>query len=337
MFGEILRHPRRRFLGGMLGGLAATALPRAAKSEPSAATGDLPTRVLGKTGARVTTIGLGGGRLSMLPEDAALRVVAAAFDAGINFFDNAHGYGDGRSEKIYGRALRGKRQKIFLATKSTERTRAGAERQLAESLRNLQTDYLDLWQIHSVARLEEVEQIFGPGGALEAFVAAKKAGKARFIGFTGHHDPEVHAAMLERFDFDTILMPLHAADPHYLSFELRVLARAAEKNLGITAMKVTGNSMLLRAITVEECLRYVLSLSVACAIMGCTTLGQLEDDWRVARSFVPLTSEERTALLAKTEGIKGPRLEDWKRNIEQPTAWKRETAPECVKQHCSEA
>jgi predicted aldo/keto reductase-like oxidoreductase len=126
--------------------------------------------------------------------------------------------------------------------------------------------------------------------------------------------------MVERYDFDTILMPLHAADPHYLSFEKRVLARAVEKNLGVTAMKVIGNAMLLRAITLEECLRYALSLPVACAIMGCTTLGQLEDNLRLARSFVPLTAQERTALLAKTESLKGPGLEDWKKNLERPAA-----------------
>lgn len=318
---------RRRFFGGMLGGLAAVSLPRSARSESSVPGGELPTRVLGKTGARVTIIGLGGARLPMLPDEAAVRLVEEAFEAGINFFDNARSYTDGRSERIYGRALRGKRQKIFLTTKTTERTHAGAERELGESLRHLQTDYLDLWQIHSVSSKEDVEQVFGPNGALEAFVRAKKEGKARFIGFTGHHDPEVHAAMLERYDFDTILMPLHAADPHYLSFEKRVLARAVEKNMGITAMKVTANAMLLREITADECLRYALSLPVTCAIMGCTTPGQLEDNVRVTRSFVPLTPEERTALLAKTERIKGPQLEDWKKNVERPTASRPEPTP----------
>jgi aryl-alcohol dehydrogenase-like predicted oxidoreductase len=312
-------HRRRGFLEGILGGMAAAAFPSAARSETPSPAADIPMRVLGKTGVRVTTIGLGGARLPMLSDDEAVRVVDAAYDAGINFFDNARSYTDGRSERVYGRALQGKRKNIFITSKTTERTNSGAERELEESLGHLKTDYLDLWQIHSVSTKDEVEQIFGPDGALEAFVRAKKAGKARFIGFTGHHDPEVHAAMLERFDFDTILMPLHAADPHYLSFEARVLARAAEKNMGITAMKVTGNAMLLRAVTVDECLRYVLSLPVACAIMGCTTVGQLEDDLRVARSFSPLSEEERKAILAKSERVKGPALEDWKKNTEGST------------------
>jgi len=318
MFRKESVHHRRGFLQGMLGGVAAAAFPSSLRSATRSATGDIPTRVLGKTGVRVTAIGLGGARLPMLSDDDAVRLVDAAYDAGINFFDTARSYTDGRSERVYGRALQGKRKRIFLTSKSTERSRAGAERELGETLGHLKTDYLDLWQIHGVSTMDEVEQIFGLDGALEAFVRAKKDGKARFIGFTGHHDPEVHMAMLDRFDFDTILMPLHPADPHYLSFEKRVLARAAEKNLGITAMKVTGNAMLLRAVTVDECLRYVLSLPVACAIMGCTTPGQLEDNLRVVRSFTPLNEEEKKAILTKSDRVKGPALEYWKKNVEGP-------------------
>ena len=316
MFGKRWVHHRRGFLRGFLGGAAAAALPRSLGGASGSSASDIPTRVLGKTGVRVTAIGLGGARLPMLSDDAAVRLVDAVYDAGINFFDTARSYTDGRSERIYGRALQGKRKKIFLTSKTTERSRAGAERELGETLGHLKTEYLDLWQIHGVSTMDEVEQIFGPDGALEAFVRAKKEGKARFIGFTGHHDPEIHVAMLEHFDFDTILMPLHPADPHYLSFEKRVLARAAEKNLGITAMKVTGNAMLLRALTVDECLRYVLSLPIACAIMGCTTPGQLDDNLRVVRSFSPLNEEEKKAILAKSDRVKGPALEYWKKHIE---------------------
>ena len=246
-------------------------------------------------------------------DDAGVRLVEAACDARINYFDTAHVYM--RSEKICGQALRGKRQKVLLATKTMNRTRAGAESQLAQSLHDLQTDYLDLWQIHRIQTKEEIERVFGPGGALEAFVRAKKEGKARFIGFTAVTDPEIHVAMLERYDFDTILMPLHAADPHYMSFEKGVLPRAVEKNIGIIAMKVFADAMLLRAITAEDCLRYALSLPVACAITGCTTLGQLQDHLRLARSFVPLTAEEKAALLTKTERLAGPQLEYWKKSI----------------------
>ncbi len=307
---------RRGFLRGILGGSAAAAFPVALASGAASSSGEIPTRALGKTGVRVTAIGLGGARLPMLADDDAVRLVDAAYDAGINFFDTARSYTDGRSERVYGRALQGKRKKVFLTSKSTERFRAGAERELGETLGHLKTDYLDLWQIHGVSTMDEVREIFGPGGALEAFVRARKEGKARFIGFTGHHDPEVHLAMLAGFEFDTILMPLHPADPHYLSFEKQVLARAAEKNLGITGMKVTGNAMLLRAVTVDECLRYVLSLPVSCAIMGCTTRGQLEDNLRVVRAFKPLSEEERKAILAKSDRVKGPALEYWKKNVE---------------------
>jgi aryl-alcohol dehydrogenase-like predicted oxidoreductase len=247
-------HPRRGFLSGVMGGLTAAALPRAGQSETSVGTGELPTRMLGKTGVRVTSIRLGCFRLGfMMPDDAAVRLVEEACDAGINYFDTADVYM--RSEKICGQALRGKRKEVFLATKTMNRARAGAEGQLAQSLHDLQTDYLDVWQIHRIQTQEEIERVFGPGGALEAFVRAKKEGKARFIGFTGVTDPEIHAAMLERYDFDTILMPLHAADPHYMSFEKGVLPRAVERNMGIIGMKVFADAMLLRAITSEDCLR----------------------------------------------------------------------------------
>lgn len=317
--------PRRRFLGEILGGLAVTALPSAARAEPAATTGELPMRVLGKTGVRVTAIGFGAWKFYMIPEDTALRLIDAAVDAGINYLDTAHDYFT--SETVCGRALRGKRQKVFLTTKTKERTRAGVERQLAESLRNLQTDYVDLYKMHVVSQKEEVEQIFGPNGAMEAFVQAKKEGKVRSIGFSGHFDPEVHAAMIGRYDFDAVLMPLNAADPHYVSFEKGALPRAVEKQMGIIAMKIFADAMLLRSITVDECLRYTLSLPVTCAIMGWTTSGQLEDNLRIARNFKPLTAEEKTALLAKTANINGPQLEYYKKPPARATASRIGPAP----------
>ncbi|MBI3666123.1 MAG: aldo/keto reductase, partial [Acidobacteria bacterium] len=222
-------------------------------------------------------------------------------------------YGDGFSESVYGKALGSNRKRIFLTTKSVERTKAGAEADLDASLKAYQTDYVDLWQIHSIAKLEDLEEIFAPGGALEAFVAAKKAGKARFIGFTGHHDPEVHARMLERFDFDTILMPLHCADPHYLSFEKRVLARAAEKGMGIQAMKTLANAKLLQSLTVDQCMSYALTLPIHAAVLGCTTPGQVDDAVRVAQAFQKLKPSQAEELVGRVKGIMGPDLEDWKR------------------------
>jgi predicted aldo/keto reductase-like oxidoreductase len=164
---------------------------------------------------------------------------------------------------------------------------------------------------------EEVDQIFAPGGAIEAFEAAKKAGKCRFIGFTGHHDPYIHLAMLKAYDrFDSILMPLHVADPGYLSFEKLVLPVAVERGMGIQGMKNFGNSKLMQSFSAKECLSYVLSLPISCTAIGCTTLGQLEDDVRFAQEFKPLSLEEMAQLRQRAQHIAGPYLEDWKRNTQ---------------------
>jgi predicted aldo/keto reductase-like oxidoreductase len=182
----------------------------------------------------------------------------------------------------------------------------------------MRLDYVDLWQIHMVGEKHEVEQIFAPGGAIEAFEAAKKAGKCRFIGFTGHHDPYVHLAMLKAYDkFDSILMPLHVADPGYLSFEKLVLPVATERGMGIQGMKNFGNSKLMQAFSAKECLSYVLSLPICCTAIGCTTIGQLEDDVRFAQQFKPLTPAEMSQLRQRAQSIAGPYLEDWKRNTQR--------------------
>src|ERR1051326_5932152 len=195
--------------------------------------GDIPKRVFGKTGEKLTIIGQAGGRFPLTTFEEAKAVTLRACELGINYFDCARIYWNGKSEEVYGAVLPPFRKNIFLTTKSPQRSRAGAESDLEKSLRALKTDYVDLWQIHQVGEMTEVEQIFAPGGAIEAFEAAKKAGKCRFIGFTGHRDPEVHLAMLKHYDkYDTILMPLNAADPAYLSFEKMVLPIAVERGMG---------------------------------------------------------------------------------------------------------
>ena len=159
--------------------------------------------------------------------------------------------------------------------------------------------------------MDEVEQIFAPGGAIEAFEAAKKAGKCRFIGFTGHHDPQVHLAMLKKYDkYDTILMPLNPADPSYLSFEKNVLPIAVERGMGIQGMKSTANSKLLQAISLKDCLSYVLSLPIHCLALGCTTIGQIEDDVRIAQQFKPLAEEQLAQI--REEGSEVQRTTNWK-------------------------
>jgi len=292
-------------------------MDRPANAKP----GGIPKRVFGKTGERLTIIGQAGGRFPMCTFDEAKAITQRAYELGVNYFDTARIYWSGKSEEVYGAVLPPFRKQIFLTTKSPERSRQGAEADLDKSLRALKTDYVDLWQIHQVNEMYEVRQIFAPGGAIEAFEAAKKAGKCRFIGFTGHHDPAVHLAMLKAYEkYDTILMPLNPADPSYLSFEKHVLPIAVRRGMGIQAMKSTGNAKLLQGIHLRDCISYVLSLPVHCLALGCTTIGQLEDDVRIAQQFKPL-SESQMAELRKTGAqYKGPQTEDWKRNVQTASA-----------------
>jgi predicted aldo/keto reductase-like oxidoreductase len=299
-----------------------TALTWGAVANPSPIKpGDVPKRVFGKTGEQLTIIGQAGGRFPLCTFEDAKAITMRAYELGINYFDTARIYWDGRSEEVYGAVLPPFRKSIFLTTKSPQRTRQGAEKDLEASLRALRTDHVDLWQIHQVGSMEEVEQIFAPGGAIEAFEAAKKAGKCRFIGFTGHHDPQVHLAMLKKYDrYDTILMPLNPADPGYLSFEKTVLPVAVERGMGIQAMKSTANAKLLQAFHLKDCLSYVLSLPVHCLALGCTTIGQIEDDVRIAREFKALNEVQLAELRERGAKLKGPQLEDWKINIQTGAA-----------------
>jgi predicted aldo/keto reductase-like oxidoreductase len=308
---------RRIFAGGVFSGLGLTGLfARPAAARP----GDIPTRPFGRTDVRLTVVGQGGARLALLrTREDAVAHVRYALSLGVNYFDCAASYWEGHSEETYGVALPEVRKSVFITTKTGRRTRIEAEADLAASLRRLRTDYLDLWQIHGVQEHRDVERIFAPGGAIEAFEAARKAGRARFIGFTGHHDPAVHLEMLKAYDrWDSILMPVHAADPAYLSFEKSVLPAAVERGLAIQAMKVFGNAFLLRVLNARECLRYALSLPVHCATVGCSTAGQWDDDVRIARDFKPYTPDEMAALrhravTAGPGGARGPQLEYWKR------------------------
>ena len=304
---------RRSFLGGALAGTPALAAAGAASPR-----GDVPTRVFGKTGESLTVIGQAGGRFPLCTFDEAKSIVQRAYDLGINYFDNAHSYWGGRSEEVFGAVLPPVRKDVFITTKTTDRTRKGAEAELRLSLKRLKTDYVDLWQIHAVGEMDQVDQIFGPGGAIEAFEAAKKAGLCRFIGFTGHRDPNVHMAMLDRYDdYDTILMPLHPADPSYLSFENMVLPEARKRGLGIQGMKSLANAKLLQSLSVRQCIQYVLSLPIHCLAVGCTTIGQIEDDVRIAREFRYYDDKEMTAIRDRAKELAGAGLEDWKRDLQQ--------------------
>ena len=306
---------RRTFFGGVFAGLAATAY---GSRPPKPRVGDIPQRTFGRTGEKVTVIGQAGGRFPLISFEEAKAVTQRAYDLGINYFDNSVDYWEGRAEEVYGAVLPPFRKQIFLTSKANGRTREGAEAELALSLKRMRTDYLDLWQMHMVGEKREIEQIFGPGGAIEAFEAAKKAGKCRFIGFTGHRDPYIHLEMLRAYDkFDSILMPLNVADPGYLSFEKLVLPLALERGMGIQGMKNFGNSKLMQAFNARECLTYVLSLPISCTAIGCTTIGQVEDDVRFAQQFKPLSPDEMSLLRQRAQPIAGPYLEDWKRNNEK--------------------
>src|SRR5664280_1710839 len=273
---------RRTFIGAAFASLSLTGLYAAvSKAKP----GSIPKREFGKTGVSLTVVGQGGARLALLRDKERARAhVQHALDLGLNYFDCAHSYWDGHSEEVYGDVLPPVRKDVFITTKCLKRTRREAEEELAASLKSLKTDYVDLWQMHSIQTQEDIDAIFAPGGAMEAFEAAKKSGKCRFIGFTGHFDPQAHNGMLKAYDkWDSILMPLHPADPAYLSFEKNTLPTAVSRGMGIQAMKVFGNAFLLRVMNAEECLRYVLSLPIHCATVGCRTSGQLDDVVRFAQ------------------------------------------------------
>jgi predicted aldo/keto reductase-like oxidoreductase len=309
---------RRTFVGSIFAGLGLTGrYARAAK--PKA--GDIPMREFGKTGIKLSVIGQGGVRLKLLrTKEAAREHVRYVLDLGLNYWDCAHSYWEGHSEEVYGDALAGHRKELFLTSKSTKRDAKGAETELHKTLERYRSDYVDLWQMHGVNTKEDVEGIFAPGGAVEAFEAAKKSGKARFIGVTGHADPFVLNEMLDRYDkFDSILMPLHAADPSYLSFEKNTLPKAAARGIGIQAMKVFGNAFLLRVLSARECLQYSLSLPIHCATVGFSSSGQADDDYRIAQELTkPLPAAEMELIRerAVTEGpggATGTALEYWKR------------------------
>jgi len=310
---------RRTFFGAAFAGMgsAGTAKPAKAKA------GGIPMRTLGKTGVKLTCIGMGGARFHMISREEGVAVVRRAYDLGINYFDMARAYGNGIGEEVYGDAIPPFRKNIFLTSKSEKRTAAEAEQELNVSLKLMKTDYLDLWQIHGI-RMADIDRIFAPGGAIEAFEAAKKAGKCRFIGYTGCRDPKAHVEMLQRAErFDTALMPLHVADTSYsespdMSFVKTALPAAIERGVGILGIKVFGNAFLLRTFSASNCLRYSLSLpGVTACPLGFNTIGQLEDDVRVAQNSQPLTAEEKAALerRAGSKGwdiAKGPALEYWK-------------------------
>lgn len=276
----------------------------------SAAHADMPYRVLGRTGERVSAIGLGGWHLGFekLDEELSIRIVRSAIDRGINFMDNSWDYNDGASEIRMGRALRdGYRDRAFLMTKIDGRSKREATRQLDESLRRLQTDRVDLVQHHEILRYEDPHRIFAEDGANAALVEARQAGKLRYIGFTGHKDPRIHLYMLEvarghGFTFDTVQMPLNVMDAHYRSFEKLVLPELVKQDIGVLGMKSLANGIILRSNTVTaiECLHYALNLPTSVVITGVDSMEILDQAFTAARTFRSMSEADVQALLKKT-------------------------------------
>jgi predicted aldo/keto reductase-like oxidoreductase len=294
---------RRDFLGAaFLGAITSRAAPQNAPA-------DIPRRMLGRTGETVSAIGLGGFHMGRQPDATdSIRIVRTAVDAGITFLDNWWDYNDGASESRMGQALRdGYRGRVFLMTKIDGRDRATATRQIDESLRRLQTDHLDLLQFHEIIRDSDPDRIFADNGAIHAAFAAKRAGKTRFIGFTGHKSPAIHLKMLHvaaahGFTFDTVQMPLNVMDAHYDSFERQVLPDLVAQRIGVLGMKPLGDHFIVdtKLVTARECWQYSLSLPTSVVITGCDSLPVLESALAAVRTFRPLSAEERTALLART-------------------------------------
>jgi predicted aldo/keto reductase-like oxidoreductase len=269
----------------------------------------VPRRRLGRTGEAVSLVGLGGWHMGIQDdEQESVRIVRSAVDGGITFLDNCWDYNDGESERRMGRALRdGYRDRVFLMSKIDGRTRDKAARQIDESLERLETDRIDLMQIHEVIRESDPERCFAPGGAIEALLEARETGKIRYIGFTGHKSPRWHLAMLARaeaegFAFDTVQMPLNVLDAHYDSFEREVLPVLLEKDVGVIGMKPMADGRIVHAriATPEECLTYAMSLPVAVVVTGCDAPERVDQALRVASGFEVLTEEQVTALLEKT-------------------------------------
>jgi predicted aldo/keto reductase-like oxidoreductase len=334
---EIVPFDRRNFL--KLGG-AATAgfLARGTVAAPALALPPLPsnpvtpkampTRNLGKTGYQVGIFSLGGQAAVEQPNNEAIAVpiVERALDLGINYIDTAAMYGGQErwSQRYIGQVMKRRRGETFLTSKTHDRTRDGSLKLLEESLRLLNTDHLDLWQLHNVARMDQVEQIFAKGGAIEALQQAREQKMVRFLGVTGHADPEVLMEALRRFPFDTILLALNAADKHHLSFMEKLLPMAVEKQMGIIGMKIPARGRILSTwsppppdqrpqrweggtqsgtLAMREALYYVLSLPVSTVIVGCDSPAQVEENVLLARNFTPLNDEQMNLLVAKTEPI----------------------------------
>src|SRR5213080_4400565 len=284
--------------------------------------GEMIYRTLGRTGHKVSAIGLGGFHIGVpKDEEEGIRIIRSAIDRGITFLDNCWDYHDGGSEIRMGKALRdGYRDKVFLMTKIDGRTRGLAAKQVEESLQRLQTDRIDLMQHHEVIRMEDPDRIFDEDGAMEALLGARKAGKIRYIGFTGHKDPLVHLRTLEvaeqhHFRFDAVQMPLNVMDAHFRSFEQKVVPVLLKEGIGVLGMKPLASGAILqtKALTAIECLHYAMNLPTSVVITGMDSMKILEQGLDAVKTFESMNKEQLAALLEKTkQAAEGGRFEPFK-------------------------
>jgi aryl-alcohol dehydrogenase-like predicted oxidoreductase len=296
-------------IAGAAGLTTTPAIAGAAAPPPLA----LPTRPLGRTGHRPFIFSLGGQASIEQADkhDVSIAIINRAIDLGVNYIDTAAAYGrprdpskprwelDGISQTFVGEVMATRRKEVFLASKVDERTKDGGLRQLEQSLRLLKTDHLDLWQIHNVQNDAQLEQIFGPGGVIEALQAARDQKMVRYLGITGHFDPAVLAKAIDRFPFDTILMALNAADAHHLPFTQELLPLANQKHMGVIGMKIPARDRLFKVgavNTMKEAMNYVLTLPVSTVIIGCKTVEQLEENVAIAKAFTPLPKAEMARI-----------------------------------------
>jgi uncharacterized protein len=321
---------RRNFLKGTaaaiagLQGFLGEKLPAQPGLEGAASQTPLPAvstvngigrRKLGRADVEVSILGIGGYHIgvSSLSDAEGVRIVQRALDEGINFLDNCWDYNDGQSEVRMGMALtNGYRQKAFLMTKIDGRTAASARKQLEDSLTRLKTDHIDLVQLHEVIRMGDPEQAFQPGNVMDVLQQARKDGKIRFIGFTGHKSPEIHLHMIETadkhgFTFDSVQMPVNALDQHFDSFQQKVIPVAQKHGMAVLGMKPLANGAIPKTntITAVEALHYAMSVPVTVTINGCDSMQMLDQALRVARNFQPLDTRQKIAILQKTAPIAG--------------------------------
>lgn len=301
-----MEQSRRKFIQTSIAGVAGFSLAAKTLAQGVVSPVGMPTRTLGRIARKVSLLGMGGYHIGVPEEAEGIRMIQEAVDEGVTFMDNAWEYHDGRSEERMGRALQGRRDKVYLMTKHHGRGKKTAMQHLEESLRRLRTDVIDLWMFHECVYEEDPDRIFASGGGIEAANLAKEQGKVRHIGFTGHKDPMIHLKMLAYdYPWDAVLMPLNILDGSFKSFEKWVLPVLVKRGIAPLAMKTRASGDIIKAgvASVEDCWRYVAALPVATIVSGMTSLDMFRDNLRLARTLTPMSEEEKAAILARTREV----------------------------------